>query len=90
MGLIYNKLWKILIDKGMKKTDLRLKTGMSQATLAKLVLQIRARTSKLTGSSLLILAIVDEAIFAANSKSFFFIFLSISSFQSLLYESVPL
>lgn len=36
MGLIYNKLWKILIDKGMNKTDLRLKTGMSQATLAKL------------------------------------------------------
>ena len=36
MAVRYNKLWKILIDKGMKKTDLRLKTGMSQATLAKL------------------------------------------------------
>ncbi len=36
MALTYNKLWKLLIDKGMNKTDLRVKTGMSQATLAKL------------------------------------------------------
>ena len=36
MSLCYNKLWKLLIDEGMKKTDLRLKTGISQATLAKL------------------------------------------------------
>lgn len=36
MGLSYNKLWKLLIDKNMNKTDLRIKTGMSQATLAKL------------------------------------------------------
>jgi DNA-binding Xre family transcriptional regulator len=36
MALTYNKLWKMLIDKGMNKTDLRVKTGMSQATLAKL------------------------------------------------------
>lgn len=36
MALSYNKLWKILIDKGMNKTDLRIKAGISQATLAKL------------------------------------------------------
>lgn len=36
MALNYNKLWKLLIDKGMNKTDLRIQTGMSQATLAKL------------------------------------------------------
>lgn len=36
MGLTYKKLWKLLIDKGLNKTQLRLKTGMSQATLAKL------------------------------------------------------
>jgi len=36
MALSYNKLWKLIIDKGMNKTDLRIKTGMSQATLAKL------------------------------------------------------
>ncbi len=36
MGLVYDKLWKLLIDRKMNKTDLRLRTGMSQATLAKL------------------------------------------------------
>lgn len=36
MGLSYNKLWKLLIDRGMNKTDLRLKTKLSQATIAKL------------------------------------------------------
>ena len=37
MALCYNKLWKILIDKKMNKSDLREKTGLSQATIAKLV-----------------------------------------------------
>ncbi len=36
MAANYNKLWKLLIDKGMTKTDLRIKTGMSTSTLAKL------------------------------------------------------
>ena len=36
MTASYNKLWKLLIDKGMNKTDLRVKTGMSTSTLAKL------------------------------------------------------
>ena len=36
MAISYNKLWKLLIDKGMSKTDLRLKTGMSTSTLAKM------------------------------------------------------
>ncbi len=36
MAANYNKLWKLLIDKGMNKTDLRLKTGMSTSTLAKM------------------------------------------------------
>ena len=36
MAVSYNKLWKLLIDKGMTKTDLRLTTDMSTTTLAKL------------------------------------------------------
>ena len=32
----YNKLWKLLIDKNMKKKDLRAVTGISTTTLAKL------------------------------------------------------
>ena len=37
MALCYNKLWKLLIDRGMNKTDLREMTGLSQSTIAKLV-----------------------------------------------------
>ena len=36
MAVSYNKLWKLLIDKRMTKTELRLKTDMSTSTLAKL------------------------------------------------------
>jgi len=36
MAISYNKLWKILVDKKMNKTDLRLKADLGTATLAKL------------------------------------------------------
>lgn len=36
MSLSYNKLWKLLIDKNINKTDLREMTGISQSTMAKL------------------------------------------------------
>ncbi len=32
----YNKLWKLLIDRDMKKKDLMAITGISQATISKL------------------------------------------------------
>lgn len=36
MAVSYKKLWKLLIDKDMKKKDLRAATGISTTTLAKL------------------------------------------------------
>ena len=36
MNVSYNKLFKLLIDKGMKKTELRIATGISPNTLTKL------------------------------------------------------
>jgi DNA-binding Xre family transcriptional regulator len=36
MDICYNKLFKMLIDKGMKKTEFRKSVGISQSTLAKL------------------------------------------------------
>ena len=36
MRISYSKLWKMLIDKEMKKSDLREKAGISSASLAKL------------------------------------------------------
>lgn len=32
----YNKLWKLLIDRGMRKEDLRIETNLSSGTIAKL------------------------------------------------------
>ena len=36
MAVSYNKLWKILIDKGMRKEDLRLQAGLTTNVIAKL------------------------------------------------------
>ena len=36
MKIIYNKLWKMLIDKEMNKNDLKEATGLSAASIAKL------------------------------------------------------
>ncbi len=36
MNMSYNKLWKLLIDKQMKKSDLRKEAGISSSSLAKL------------------------------------------------------
>lgn len=36
MEVSYNKLFKLLIDKNMKKTNLRIATGISPNTLTKL------------------------------------------------------
>ena len=36
MKVSYNKLWKLLIDKGMKKSQLREAVGASKSTFTKL------------------------------------------------------
>ena len=36
MALSYNKIWKLLIDKGMNKVNLRDRIGIGPSTLAKL------------------------------------------------------
>lgn len=36
MRISYNKLWKLLIDRNMKKSDLKEKAGISSASIAKL------------------------------------------------------
>ena len=36
MSFNYNRLWKLLIDRGMNKTQLRESIGIGTATLAKL------------------------------------------------------
>ena len=36
MAISYNKLWKLLIDKGMNKQELKKVAGVSTASIAKL------------------------------------------------------
>ncbi len=36
VAISYNKLWKLLVDKGMKKKDLKEVTGISATIIAKL------------------------------------------------------
>ena len=36
MRISYNKLWKMLIDMNMKKSDLKERAGISSASIAKL------------------------------------------------------
>jgi len=36
MAISYNKLWKLLIDKGMNKQELKTMAGVSTASIAKL------------------------------------------------------
>ncbi|QAT62978.1 XRE family transcriptional regulator [Acidilutibacter cellobiosedens] len=36
LRISYNKLWKLLIDKNMNKQDLKIATGISSASIAKL------------------------------------------------------
>ena len=36
MSFSYNRLWKLLIDKGMAKKDLKEITGLTSTTIAKL------------------------------------------------------
>ena len=36
MAVSYNKLWKLLIDKGITKTEMRKKAGISTTVLAKM------------------------------------------------------
>ena len=36
MGISYNKLWKLLIDKGMKKGELQKRAQISASSIAKL------------------------------------------------------
>ena len=36
MAISYNNLWKLLIDKGLNKGDLRNMTGISSSTVAKM------------------------------------------------------
>lgn len=48
MVISYKKLWKLLIDKDLKKVDLKQKSGLSSSTIAKLTKGENVSTAVLT------------------------------------------
>ena len=46
MAASYKKLWKLLIDRDMKKKDLRALTGLSSSTIAKMTKNESVRASE--------------------------------------------
>ena len=50
MVLCFNRLWKLLIDRGMTRTEMRLAAGISTSTLAKLTKGEEVNTSIVSGS----------------------------------------
>ena len=68
MAVNYNKLWKLLIDKGMTKTDLRLATDMSTTTLAKLGKNENVNTEILVKICQALHCNVDEIIDISDPK----------------------
>ena len=44
MAVCYNKLWKLLIDRKMKKKELAALSGVSKATLAKMSNDVNVST----------------------------------------------
>ena len=47
MAVCYNKLWKLLIDRKLKKKDLAALSGVSKATLAKMSNDVHVSTELL-------------------------------------------
>lgn len=48
MAVCYNKLWKLLIDRKMKKKDLAVLSGVSKSTIAKMGNDAHVSTEVLT------------------------------------------
>ena len=73
MKVSYKKLWKLLIDKDMNKTDLRIATGISTSTIAKLskgedvTVSILTRICAVLGCDLGDIMEIDKSVEAARA-----------------------
>ena len=52
MSISYNKLWKLLIDKDMTKTELRKKAGVTTNVIAKIQLETLYKICKVLDCSI--------------------------------------
>lgn len=68
MAISYNKLWKLLIDKNMKKMDLRSAAGISTNALAKLGKNENVSTGVLEKICLALSCQVEDIMEITDSK----------------------
>lgn len=69
MKFSYNKLWKLLIDKGWTKTKLRQETGISSSTIAKLGKGENVTTDILLKICIALDCKIEDIIEIVNSNS---------------------
>ena len=68
MAVCYNKLWKMLIDRDMSRTEMRLKAGISTKTLAKLGKNENVNTEILVKICQALRCNVDEIMDSVEQK----------------------
>ncbi|GFE43261.1 TPA: helix-turn-helix domain-containing protein [Streptococcus equi subsp. zooepidemicus] len=68
MKFSYNKLWKLLIDKGWTKSELRQKAGISSSTIAKLGKGENVTTDILLKICIALDCKIEDIIEIVNSK----------------------
>ena len=69
MRFSYNKLWKLLIDKGWTKSELRKKAGISSSTIAKLGKGENVTTDILLKICIALDCKIEDIIEIVNSNS---------------------
>lgn len=69
MAVSYKKLWKLLIDRDMKKKDLRELTGISPSTIAKLGRNENINTEVLVKICLALKCDINDVMEIIESKS---------------------
>lgn len=68
MKFSYNKIWKLLIDKGWTKSELRQKAGISSSTIAKLGKGENVTTDILLKICIALDCKIEDIIEIVNSK----------------------
>lgn len=68
MAVSYKKLWKLLIDKDMKKKDLRIATGMTTTALAKLGKNEHVNTEILAKICRVLECNIEDIVEVVNQK----------------------
>lgn len=68
MAVCYNKLWKLLIDKNMNKTELRTAAGITTTALAKLGRNENVNTEVLVKICKVLMCSIEDIVEVTNQE----------------------